>query len=185
MTNQHTLKTARLTLRPFTLEDAAILTRLAGDQRVSEMTANIPHPYPEGLAAEWIAAREAKWQSGRSAYFAITLNETGEFIGGIGLTESENPEQPYQTELGYWIGVPYWGNGYATEAANCMVEFGFAQLKPARIVARRLSRNPASGKVLMNCGFKHLNTTDGSCGNKFEALDYYEILKPINPESSC
>lgn len=178
MMTQPTLNSARLTLHPFTLEDAAIITVLAGDKRVSEMTASIPHPYSKEMALQWIAGRESQWQSGHYAYYAITLTDSGDLIGAVSLMESDEPDQPQQAELGYWIGVPYWGKGYATEAAQTLIQFGFETLDFRRIVARHLSRNPASGTVLTRCGFQHLRKTEGSCGEKFEALDYYEMIKP-------
>ena len=67
-----------------------------------------------------------------------------------------HPEMPHRhAELGYWIGVPYWGNGYATEAAKAVVRYGFEQIKLNRIFAHHFKHNPASGKVLRNIGMKY------------------------------
>ncbi len=165
------LESERLLLRPLTLNDAPDIQLMASDKRVAEMTANIPHPYPETGAVDWISQHGANWQLGKQASFAITLKSSQEIVGCIGLVL----EDAKQAELGYWVGVNYWGNGYATEAAKRIIKFGLNDLSLNKILACRLSRNPASGKVLLKSGFTHCGTSEGSCGSKFESLDYYEV----------
>lgn len=143
-----TLKTERLVLRPFESNDADAVKSLAGAWEVADTTANMPHPYEEGMAETWIARHEESFSAGETATFAITLASTGELTGAIGLTLDKG----YQGELGYWIGLPYWGKGFCTEAGIAVLAFAFNELKLQRVHARAFLRNPASGRVLEKLG---------------------------------
>lgn len=146
------LSTPRLRLRPFTLEDAPAVRRFAGDRGVAEMTLSIPHPYPEGAAEAWILSRPGDFERREHLTLAITAADSGELIGAIGLILALEHER---AELGYWIGRPHWGRGYATEAAAALVAYGFDVLGLARIHAAHFSDNPASGRVLQKVGMAH------------------------------
>ena len=171
MGTQPLLETERLLLRPLSLEDASRIQDLASDKLVSEMTANIPHPYPDDAASEWISGHQQKWSDREQANFAITLKPTNKIVGCISL-EFKNANE---AELSYWVGVEFWGVGYATEAVKKMISYGFSELTLHCIKARVLSRNPASGKVLLKSGLQFLETIEGNCGDKFESLDYFSI----------
>jgi len=147
-----TLQTPRLTLRPYRLADTADLVRLAGTREVAAMTLRIPHPYTEHDAVEFITSCRADFELGRSARFAIALRESGEFCGGIGLRIMSEHRR---AELGYWLGVPYWGKGYATEASQEILRFGFETLKLRRIYASYVTENPTSGRVLEKIGMRY------------------------------
>jgi RimJ/RimL family protein N-acetyltransferase len=146
-----TLHTARLRLRAFAPEDAPVVQRLAGDFAVADTTLRIPHPYEDGMAEAWIASLADEYQAGRQVVFAITLTGTAELIGAIGLTIQHEHRR---AELGYWIGRPFWGRGYATEAAGAVLAWGFGALELNRIFARHFARNPASGRVLEKIGMR-------------------------------
>src|ERR1700758_3243962 len=99
--DQPVLQTTRLRLRPYRLADAADLVRLAGAREVAATTLRIPHPYREQDAVDFIASSQAEADVGACARFAITLRQTGEFCGGVGLRiESAH----HNAELGYWLG---------------------------------------------------------------------------------
>ncbi|MCE0521370.1 MAG: GNAT family N-acetyltransferase [Methylacidiphilales bacterium] len=147
---QPTLETERLFLRPLALSDAKELQSLAGDFTIADTTLNIAHPYPDGLAEEWISTHPAKYEQEESATFAITLKDGGNLIGVVGLISTKRFRRG---ELGYWITKQFWNQGYATEAARSVVQFGFSQLVLHKIEATHLSRNPASGKVMKKLGF--------------------------------
>jgi hypothetical protein len=115
MNEQPTLETPRVLLRPFTLSDAAVVQQLAGDYAIADTTLNIPHPYSDGVAEEWIAGQHADFEAGTRVTYAITLRELGELIGAIGLGIEHRFDR---AEMGYWIGKPYWGHGYCTEAGS-------------------------------------------------------------------
>lgn len=146
---QPTLETRRLRLRPFVLADAAAVQRLAGAWEVAETTLLIPHPYPDGAAEQWIATHPSSWLAGDGVTCAITQRATGTLVGAIGLTTDRESNS---AELGYWVGVPYWNRGYATEAARAVVQFGFDVLGVRQIHAQHFPRNPASGRVLEKIG---------------------------------
>jgi [ribosomal protein S5]-alanine N-acetyltransferase len=151
MNNQPTLQTSRLLLRPFALEDAARVQFLAGDARIAAVTANVPHPYLDGIAERWIATHQENWERGELAAFAVTQKESGLLIGCISIMRCNQ-----EPEIGYWIGVEYWNNGYATEACLAITDFATSALTLTRLCARHLSRNPASGRVLVKAGFTHV-----------------------------
>jgi [ribosomal protein S5]-alanine N-acetyltransferase len=148
-TAQPTLETERLVLRPFAFSDAADIQRLAGDFSVADTTLNIPHPYPDGAAEEFISSHPAKYEKGDAVSFAITLKRDGSLIGGMGLNVNKRFQR---AELGYWIATPFWNQGYATEAGRATVEFGFRQWSLHKIEATYLGRNPASGRVMQKIG---------------------------------
>ncbi len=149
MTVYPSLTTERLLLRPFRSEDAVEVQRLAGDYAVAATTLRIPHPYEDGMAEQWIATLEPAFEKGEQVALAITSREDGRLLGAIGLTLDAANQS---AELGYWIGKPYWGCGYATEAARALVHFGFGQLGLNRVYARHFAHNPASGRVLQKAG---------------------------------
>ena len=170
------LNTTRLILRPFTLGDAPTVQQLAGDREIALNTLPIPHPYEDGVAEEWINTHEEQFAAGKIANFEIVLRSSSELIGSIGLTIDQEHEK---AELGYWIGKPYWGHGYCTEAGKAVIEYGFNGLKLNRIDAQYLSRNPASGRVMEKTGMKYegyLRQYIKKWG-KFEDSKIYSILK--------
>lgn len=143
------LETPRLRLRPFTRDDAPDVQRLAGDRAIADTTLTIPHPYPADAAEAWIERGTASCAAGRAVHFCVTRRSDGAVIGAIGLALERDHER---AELGYWVGVPYWNNGYASEAAQAIVEHGFRELGLHRIQAHHMVRNPASGRVLRKVG---------------------------------
>jgi len=177
MQPQPTLTTGRLSLRPFQIDDAPELQRLAGAREVAEGTLTIPHPYPDGLATEFIAGRADYFASGEGAAWAITRREDGRLLGGIGL---HFYERHARAEIGYWLGVPYWGRGYATEAAAAVLEYGFRQRGLHRIYASHFTYNPASGRVMQKLGMRLEGTLREHVLRMGKPLDlvYYGILRP-------
>ena len=138
------LETQRLVLRAPRFEDAKQIAALANDRRIAENTARIPHPYGLADAKEWVGAFLA--QNSQDT-FLITVG--GEVIGACGY-ELRNSVP----EIGYWLGVPFWGNGYATEAARALIDHAFGErFYPALHAGARVS-NPASRRVLEKCGFQ-------------------------------
>ena len=137
------LKTTRLTLRAPRPDDAEAIKSLINDRRVAENTARIPHPYTVKDARTFIASAEDQ------PMFVITRDD-GRIVGGCGIAtlRADGPE------IGYWIGVPYWGNGYATEAARALVDHAFGELGYEELRAGARVTNPASRRVLEKCGFQ-------------------------------
>jgi len=145
------LSTERLTLRKFRVSDASTVETLAGSRDVAEMTLNIPHPYEAGLAEEWFQSHQDDFEKGEGIVFAIVLKDSLELIGAMGLIFTRRFNR---AELGYWIGKPYWGRGYATEAAKELLRYGFEECGLNRIYATHMTRNPASGRVMEKIGME-------------------------------
>ena len=146
------LETERLILRPFELTDAPAVQRLAGERAIADTTLNIPHPYADGLAEEWISGHQKNFDEGKGVNWAITLRSDRKLIGCISLM---GMVPGHQTELGYWIGNPYWGNGYCTEAGKSVLSYAFKELGLRRVHACFFERNPASGRVMQKLGMRH------------------------------
>jgi ribosomal-protein-alanine N-acetyltransferase len=146
------LQTERLTLRPYALSDIPTLVPLIGAREVAATTLRIPHPYTEAYAREFIATAHEEFSSGKCLRLAIVIRESNTLCGGIGLQIEANHRR---AELGYWIGVPYWGHGYATEAAQAVVKCGFEAFNLNRIYASYVTQNTASGRVLEKIGMRH------------------------------
>jgi ribosomal-protein-alanine N-acetyltransferase len=144
----HSLETPRLILREFSESDIPELVPLIGAREVAATTLLIPHPYEEKHAREFFATVPKE----NELRLAIRLRSTGRLCGGIGLHPDTEPQR---AELGYWIGLPFWGNGYATEAAGAVIEYGFEKLKLERIFASHFKGNEKSGRVLQKVGMHH------------------------------
>lgn len=141
------LETDRLILREPCLDDAAEVAALANNRKIAEMTALIPHPYGIEDAARWLASLPAEtghWN------FAIVERESGKLAGvcGYGKRHDLGPE------VGYWIGEPFWGRGYATEAMRAVVDHLFSVTALDEIAAGCRVTNVASRRVLEKCGFQ-------------------------------
>ncbi len=148
MTLIPTLRTDRLVLDGFRLEDAEEVERLVGEEQIARFTLNIPHPYPAGAAATWIAEHKKDLRRGQGLAFAVRLPDR-RIVGCVGLRIERRHDRG---ELGYWIGLPFWGQGYATEAARACLVFGFEHFALHKIVASHMTSNPASGRVMEKLG---------------------------------
>ncbi|MEM1384133.1 MAG: GNAT family protein [Pseudomonadota bacterium] len=146
------LKTDRLILRALAPSDAGPLQLYASDLRVARMTTSIPHPYPPGAAEALIAASLA--------------GKTGETVWALDATPSDGTDlvglisyRPSATEIGYWVGPPFWNTGFATEAVEALIAHLFGGGHAERLVERVFSDNLASAQVLWKCGFQESGTT--------------------------
>ncbi len=166
------LRTQRLLLRPFDPADAPRVQQLAGDREIALNTIHVPHPYPTGRAQMWIDAQVDRREQGQWD-FAI---DDGELAGCIGLRVQEEFDR---AEIGYWIGKPYWGRGYATEAAAALIRLGFEELNLNRIYAGYFSRNAASARVMIKNGMQYEGTLRQHVKKWGEFVDivYYGILR--------
>jgi ribosomal-protein-alanine N-acetyltransferase len=139
-----TIRTPRLVLRAPELADAGRISLLAGDYDVASMTGTIPHPYSERQAAAWIAG---VLRGEEGVVFAISRSDT--LVGCTGYRAFSNDH----AELGYWIGKPYWGRGYATEAVRALIHYAFATDGFAYLTVGHFRDNPASARVIAKSGF--------------------------------
>lgn len=171
-----TIETSRLKLRPFVVEDAAAIQRLAGALEIADTTLNIPHPYEDGIAEDWIGTHREEHEAGTNVVFAVVLRDSMQLIGAVGLTIDRSARKG---ELGYWIGYPFWSRGFCTEAATAVLDYGFTALGLNRVSARHFARNPASGRVLEKIGMTVEGTArqDVVKWGKYEDMVLYGILR--------
>ena len=143
------LKTERLVLRKPVLADATRMSDLMSDPDITRMTATIPYPFIPLAAEFWIMRQKSNWERGLSYGYAITENG-GDIMGVMDLFTNGDGDR----EIGYWLGKPYWGKGYITEAARAIIDEAFARFEIDYIDAGYFYDNPASGRVLDKLGFE-------------------------------
>ena len=151
------LETERLLLRKPTLADVKAIARLANDRRIAENTRRLPHPYSQDHAIEFVRGTAA---DDRGTVFLIENNFSP--VGMVGVDWRE-PDAP---ELGYWLGVEHWGQGFGTEAARAVIDFTFEEFEVEHLLAGARVSNPSSLNILEKCGFQW----SGVELHRFEAL---------------
>lgn len=144
-----------LSLDSICLDHAPAVQKLASHPKIAETT-NLPQPYPPNGAASWILSSMPRRVAGVEYSFAIIRDRDQTLVGVTSLMNVGQGE----AELGYWIGHPFWGNGYATEANRQIIQFGFDTVDLDRIYARPLLRNHASCRVLDKIGFDLVDVFD-------------------------
>ena len=145
------LETRRLWLRWPRMADANAILRLAGEKAVAEMTASIPHPYPSQAVEPFVFGARKGNALGEHLVLAITpRSKPNELIGMIG-AHKQASGVPF---IGYWLGTPHWGKGYATEAVQGLIDSLFSLIDLAAIEADTRVINPASRRVLEKSGFR-------------------------------
>lgn len=160
------IETPRLRLRRFHDDDAERLVELANHPEISHMLGSMPHPYMLKHALEFLDSISDL--SDGAEQFAITLkNKAGTLVGSIGYgPPTAQGKSLDETDFGYWIGMDYWGQGYASEAARAVIAYGFEETGLDAIDTEYLTINPASGKVLGKLGFIRIGErTVHSCGS--------------------
>lgn len=145
------IETARLRIRALRDDDAGRLLRLIGTWEVARWLSNVPHPYTDADGRAWIDLVRKDHETGRPTRFAIALKDDDGLIGGAGL-DGDAGDGSTEPSLGYWLGQPYWGNGYAREAVAAIIQYGFATLGTESIRAYTDPSNTPSQKVLVHCG---------------------------------
>src|SRR5262249_50427517 len=119
-------------MRPWAESDIPALLPLIGAREVAATTLRIPHPYTHDDAIAFLRYCREVNEEGSGVRLAVLLRQDSMLCGGVGLVSAS---EHLHAELGYWIGVPFWGRGYATEAARAVVDYGFRDLKLHRIFA--------------------------------------------------
>ncbi len=174
---QPTLQADRLRLRPFVADDAEALKAIAGAREVADTATDVPHPYSLATARSWIAGLPHYFRTQTAVHFALELRHRAELIGSAALRDIDAGNA--RATLALWVGVPWWGAGYATEAARELLRFGFTELALHRVEAQPLVRDPVSPHVLRKIGFKQEGTLRQSLRrwDVFEDVAIYAILR--------
>lgn len=139
-------------LRSFALPDAPRVAELCGEHAVAAMTARIPHPYTTAMALAWIEGLSGADDPAREFVYAVLRRDDALLVGAVGLRSDPGAADT----IGYWIGQPFWGRGYATAAASAAIALGFTALELSEVEATHLARNPASGRVMAKCGMREV-----------------------------
>lgn len=156
LTNRPVLHTPRCVLRQPGAADIPALVAILSDWDVASRLSRIPYPYTADHArffVDQIAPAELAW--------SIVERTSNALIGVAGLA-SYAPE-PGTLELGYYLGRPHWGRGFATEASAVVVAFGAGLVGQRALRAGYFADNPASGKVLEKLGFAATGTAQRDC----------------------
>lgn len=150
-----TLETRRLFLRWPKAMDAVALVAEAGDIRVAEPHAVIPHPYRREHALQFVNEARNVNSEGRGIYLAITRRRDPDRLIGV---VSLRVRQTGEVSLGYWLGVPHWGKGYATEAVQALLDAAFLYSDIGAVIAGVRVTNDRSRSVLERCGFQYVGS---------------------------
>ncbi|NYV66904.1 GNAT family N-acetyltransferase [Bacillus sp. Gen3] len=171
------ISTERLVLRLFQKSDAEAVTNLCNNYNIYKNTLYLPYPYTLEDALTWIDHHLDHFNADKSYEFAITDKETGRVYGAIALS---NNKKFNNGELAYWIGEEFWGNGYATEAAQAILRFAFDEKKYHKVFARYFHSNQASGRVMQKLGMKKegIFIDHVKKENQYVDLVYYGIINP-------
>ncbi|MDX2287682.1 MAG: GNAT family N-acetyltransferase [Hyphomicrobiaceae bacterium] len=165
------IRTRRLVLRLVGAPDIPRIAELGSDWDITSMTARMPYPYTEACAADWLASIDAD-----EVVFGIT--HAGSLIGVTGFAPLAN--QPSHAEIGFWIGKPYWGQGFATEAVGMLIRHCFQTTRFTRLECRHFVENEASGNVIAKLGFVEVGRD--ACWCQARRLEQqairYELAKP-------
>jgi RimJ/RimL family protein N-acetyltransferase len=160
------MRSQRLSYRPLQAADASRIATLAGEWEIARMTSRIPHPYSLVDADLWIA-------SIGNGEFVRGVEHDGALIGAVGYIESEER----QAEIGYWIGKPWWGHGFATEAARALVAHCFGAGGFHRLTCGHFVDNPASARVIAKLGFRRIGKGSQWCEARHSEVETVRYIR--------
>lgn len=159
------------------------MTVLLQEKEIYATTLAIPHPYKEEDALAWIRQHSKKHDNGEAFTWCLEERKEKKLIGSLEIIFDQRNNK---AEIGYWVGKPYWNQGYTTEASKEVIHFAFEELKLNKVCAHHMSRNPASGQVLKKLGMEHEGTLKQSIKKDgvFEDTEVYGLLNPRYPKGS-
>ncbi len=164
-----------LWMRPLEEQDIAPILQYASAPEIAANTF-VPQPYPPDAAQEFVRQASEHWGSGHAYTFAIIEARLDRFVGCMGI----HPVQQHKrAEVGYWIALPYWGQGLATQALRLVIRFGFEELGLNRIEAGHFAGNPASGRVMQKAQMRYEGTRRAYHNHRdsFKDSVWYAILR--------
>jgi RimJ/RimL family protein N-acetyltransferase len=169
MSEQPELATARLVLRRPRLRDAPRIASLLNNYEVTKNLARVPNPYTLNMAVDWLIRQKRGWTPD-TVTFAIT--EPG--IGLIGFCGMHKEAQ--FAEIGYWLGEPYWGRGYMSEAVMAVLDWYFRQTRAEALVSGVFHFNGASLAIQKKFGFVETGLGKRMCLAQGAEIDHIETL---------
>ena len=168
------IETRRLWLRWPRMADAAAISRYAGEKAVAELTARIPVGMSEQDAVAFVLGARQANADGEGLVLAITpIQRPNEVIGVI----SVHPGRGEAPEFGSWVAMPAWGKGYATEAAQALIDSAFGLAAIPALAASVVPYNAASRRVLKKCGFGHTGggMSEAPARGGAQAVDFFRL----------
>ena len=171
------LETDRLVLKPILEDDADFIYQNVKEYEIARWLVNLPYPYPKDGAIKYIRETTELMKKGLSYELPIRLRSTGELIGVMAVLNVDKKNK--NAELGYWIAKKEWNKGYAVEAGQKVLEFGFNILNLERMYAKCVFENNASRKVMEKIGMKYEGTMRYEIlkENQYFDMSYYGIIK--------
>ncbi|MDE1856676.1 MAG: GNAT family N-acetyltransferase [Candidatus Micrarchaeota archaeon] len=163
-----------------TIDDAEILAENANDPDVARMVAKrgeFPHPYTKANASSFIEFAQFAAKSGVEFHFGIYSMATDKIMGMIALMRNQSEQDPKTMEVGYWLGKPYWGQGYAKEALLLALKFGFEDIGLDRVVAETTGDNARSIRVLEHAKFSRYAPDAQPNGANPDPKLHYELKR--------
>jgi [ribosomal protein S5]-alanine N-acetyltransferase len=159
----------------FKKTDADTVVKLCNNYNIYKSTLYLPYPYNKDHALAWMERHLENFNANKAYEFAITDKESGDLFGAIALSNNRSNQHG---EIAYWIGEEYWGNGYATEAAEAVIRFAFEEKGYHKVFARYFGSNPASGRVMEKLGMVKEGLLEDHIkkDNRFESLIYYGLI---------
>ncbi len=145
------LEFGRYKLRPFRKGDEPAIAENISDRKIECYTLNIPYPYGLKEARQWVAFNRKLVRGAKTTQVNFAIDLDGRVIGGIGLFKMNG----HSAEIGYWLGVKYWGRGIVPGAVRALTRYAMTELKLRRVYAKVFKVNKASARVLEKCGYKY------------------------------
>lgn len=173
ITDQPTIETGRLLLRPLRRSDAGLLALYTGDRRVAEATRSIPHPLPPGATEGFIEAAQRGDREEDVWVMDGTRHGSAEVLGLISL----KPLDRNQSQIGYWVAPAFWNTGFASEAVRGLVEAN--PHKARTLFAEVFQDNPVSARVLTNCGFEYLGDAEAFAVARGAAVPTWTYIRKM------
>jgi len=169
MSEQPELRTPRLILRRPRLRDAPRIATLLNNYEVTKNLARVPYPYTFNMAVDWLVRQKRDW-SPDSVTFAIVLPDDG-LIGFCGMHREGR-----LAEIGYWLGEPYWGKGYMTEAARAVIAWYFSATRADELLSGVFHFNKASLAIQKKLGFTEEHMGTRICLAQGREIDHIETI---------
>lgn len=170
------LETERLLLRSFRTSDKHVVQELCHDREIASKTLSISYPFSMEDAEAWIQKKIDNFEKDEEIAWAICHRENGNLMGAVGLKTDLNNDS---AEIGFWMGEPYRGKGYVTEAAKGVVEFAFYKMDLNRVEAKHMVGNRGSAKVLEKIGMSYegLHRQQVKKWDEFRDVKSYAIIR--------
>ncbi|WP_332713792.1 GNAT family N-acetyltransferase [Pelagibacterium mangrovi] len=167
MTEQPQIQTERLILRRPKLRDAPRIAALLNNFEVTKNLARVPYPYTINMAVDWLIRQKKEW-SPDTITFAV-CDPTQGLMGFCGMHREGR-----HAEIGYWLGEPFWGKGYMTEAAAAVIDWYFSRSSAGRVVSGVFYFNAASLAVQDKLGFTRTGIGKRICLAQNTDIDHIE-----------